>query len=128
MAALSPDVAVVHAQRADRDGNVQLWGIPGVQQEAVLAARRSVVTVERIADELEPRPGGVVIPTWVIGAVAEAPRGSQPSYAHGITQRDNDFYREWDAISHDRDRFLAWMDEHVLARAGVAEAAAEARS
>jgi glutaconate CoA-transferase subunit A len=113
--ALRPDVAVVHAQEADRRGNVQLWGIPGVQKEAVLAASRSLVTVERIVSELEPRPGGVVIPSWVIDAVAEAPRGSRPSYALGITERDNDFYREWDAISRDRDRFRAWMDEHVVA-------------
>jgi glutaconate CoA-transferase, subunit A len=112
--ALNPSVAIVHAQEADRAGNVQLWGIPGVQKEAVLAAERSLVTVERIVDELRPQPGGVVIPGWVIDAVAEAPRGSQPSYAHGITKRDNGFYREWDAISRDRGRFAAWMEEHVM--------------
>jgi len=112
--ALRPDVAIVHAQEADREGNVQLWGIPGVQKEAVLAAKRSLVTVERIVDELEPRSGGVVIPAWVVTAVAAAPAGSRPSYAHGITERDNAFYREWDAISRDRDRFQAWMGEHVM--------------
>jgi glutaconate CoA-transferase subunit A len=112
--ALNPDVAIVHAQEADRAGNVQLWGIPGVQKEAVLAAARSIVTVERIVDELEPRPGGVVLPSWVIDAVAEAPGGSQPSYTLGITQRDNSFYRRWDAISRGRDGFRAWMDEHVM--------------
>jgi glutaconate CoA-transferase subunit A len=116
--ALNPDVAIVHAQEADRAGNVQLWGIPGVQKEVVLAASRSLVTVERIVDELELRPGGVIIPGWVIDAVAEAPGGSRPSYAHGLTERDNVFYREWDAISRDRERFTAWMDEHVLS--GVA--------
>lgn len=115
--ALNPDVAIVHAQEADRHGNVQLWGIPGVQKEAVLAASRSLVTVERIVDELEPRPGAIVIPSWVIDAVAEAPGGSQPSYAHGITRRDNDFYRGWDAVSRDRDTFRAWMEEHVIAGA-----------
>jgi glutaconate CoA-transferase, subunit A len=113
--ALTPDVAIVHAQEADREGNVQLWGIPGVQKEAVLAAGRSLVTVERVVDVLEPRPGGVVLPGWTIDLVAEAPGGSQPSYAHGLTRRDNDFYRAWDAISRDRERFAAWMDEHVLA-------------
>jgi glutaconate CoA-transferase subunit A len=113
--ALAPDVAIVHAQEADRAGNVQLWGIPGVQKEAVLAAARSLVTVERIVDALEPRPGAVVIPGWTIDAVAEAPGGSQPSYAHGITRRDNGFYRAWDAISRDRDKFTAWMREQVLA-------------
>jgi glutaconate CoA-transferase subunit A len=85
-----------------------------VQKETVLAAARSLVTVERIVDELRPRPGGIVIPGWVIDAVAQAPGGAHPSYAHGITKRDNDFYRQWDAISRDRDRFRAWMDEHVL--------------
>jgi glutaconate CoA-transferase subunit A len=114
--ALRPDVAIVHAQEADRRGNVQLWGIPGVQKEAVLAARRSLVTVERIVDELELRPGGVVLPSFVIEAVAEAPGGSRPSYAHGITERDNAFYREWDAISRDRERFTTWMQEHVYGR------------
>jgi glutaconate CoA-transferase subunit A len=113
--ALEPDVAIVHAQEADRAGNVQLWGIPGVQKEAVLAAQRSLVTVERIVDELEPRPGAVVIPGWTIDAVAEAPAGSHPSYAHGITRRDNDFYRAWDGIGRDRQAFTAWMQEHVLA-------------
>jgi glutaconate CoA-transferase, subunit A len=112
--ALRPDVAIVHAQEADRAGNVQLWGIPGVQKEAVLAAERSLVTVERIVDELEPRPGGVVIPSWVISAVAEAPGGSLPSYSLGITARDNDFYRFWDKVSRDRDEFESWMREHVL--------------
>jgi glutaconate CoA-transferase, subunit A len=114
--ALRPDVAIVHAQEADRSGNVQLWGIPGVQKEAVLAAERALVTVERIVERLEPRPGGVVIPSWVIDAVAEAPGGSRPSYSLGVTERDNGFYREWDEISRDRERFLAWMDEHVLNR------------
>src|SRR3954451_18124970 len=112
--ALRPDVAIVHAQEADRRGNVQLWGIPGVQKEAILAASRSLVTVERIVDELELRPGGIVIPGWVIDAIAVAPRGAYPSYAHDLTDRDNDFYREWDAISRDRDRFRAWMVERVM--------------
>ncbi|HWE59620.1 MAG TPA: CoA-transferase [Solirubrobacteraceae bacterium] len=114
--ALNPDVSIVHAQEADRDGNVQLWGIPGVQKEAVLAAARSVVTVERIVEQLEPRPGGVVIPGWVIDYVAECPAGSQPSYALGLTQRDNDFYREWDVISRERVQFQAWMNAHGLSR------------
>jgi len=112
--ALRPDVAIVHAQEADRQGNVQLWGIPGVHKEAVFSATRSLVTVERIVDELEPRPGAVVLPGWVIDAVAEAPGGSRPSYSLGVTERDNGFYREWDAISRDRDGFRAWMEQHVL--------------
>jgi glutaconate CoA-transferase subunit A len=112
--ALRPDVAIVHAQEADRHGNVQLWGIPGVQKEAILAADRSLVTVERLVEEIELRPGGIVIPGWVIDAVAVAPGGSQPSYSLGITDRDNDFYRFWDELSRDRDEFTSWMNEHVL--------------
>ena len=117
--ALRPDVAIIHAQEGDRAGNVQLWGIPGVQKEAVLAAARALVTVERVVDELEPRPGGLVIPGWVIDAVSEVPGGSRPSYSHGITERDNDFYRRWDEVSRDRDAFTAWMHDHVLAPAAV---------
>lgn len=112
--ALRPDVAIVHAQEADREGNVQLWGIPGVQKEAVLCADRALVTVEQIVDEIVLRPGGVVIPGWVIDAVAPAPGGSQPSYSHGITERDNDFYRFWDKLSRDRDDFEAWMRMNVM--------------
>jgi glutaconate CoA-transferase subunit A len=111
-----PDVGIVHAQRADRDGNVQLWGILGVQKEVVLASARTIVTVEEVVDELQPLPGAVVLPGWVIDAVCEAPRGAHPSYAHGYYDRDNDFYVRWDAISRDRDTFRAWMEEHVLAR------------
>jgi glutaconate CoA-transferase, subunit A len=117
--ALAPDVAIIHAQEADRHGNVQLWGIPGVQKEAVLAAQRSLVTVERIVDEIELRPGGMVIPGWVIDAVVEAPGGSRPSYSLGMTERDNGFYRFWDEVSRDRDRFTAWMHEHVLGSTGA---------
>jgi len=109
-----PDVGIIHAQQADRKGNVQLWGITGVQKEAVLASSRSIVTVEEIVDKLEPRPGGVVLPSWVIDAVAEVPDGARPSYAHGYYERDNDFYAAWDPISRDRDTFAAWMQEHVL--------------
>jgi glutaconate CoA-transferase subunit A len=114
-----PDVGIVHAQQADRDGNVQLWGIAGVQKEAVLASARSIVTVEEIVERLEPRPGGVVIPSWVISAVAVAPGGAHPSYAHGYYERDNDFYVRWDEIARDRDTFTAWIEEHVLRGAPV---------
>jgi glutaconate CoA-transferase, subunit A len=112
--ALRPDVAVVHAQQADRSGNVQLWGITGVQKEAVLASARSLVTVEEIVDELELRPGGVILPSWVVTAVAGAPLGAHPSYSLGYSERDNDFYVAWDEISRDRDTFLAWMRDNVL--------------
>jgi glutaconate CoA-transferase, subunit A len=111
VSALRPDVAVIHAQRADRAGNVQLWGITGVQKEAVLAAKRSVVTVEEVVDELDPRPDAVVLPSWVVGYIARAPRGAHPSYALGYSARDNDYYTEWDAIGRDRGAFTAWLDE-----------------
>jgi glutaconate CoA-transferase, subunit A len=109
--AVDLDVAVVHAQRADRAGNVQLWGLVGVQKEAVLAARRSLVTVEEVVDELDPRPDAVVIPRWAVTRVAVVPGGARPSYAHGYYERDNAYYRAWDAISRDRDRFRAWLEE-----------------
>jgi glutaconate CoA-transferase subunit A len=111
VAALNPDVTIVHAQRADRAGNVQLWGITGIQKEAVLAARRALVTVEEIVDELEPVAGAVVLPHWALTAVAEAPGGAAPSYAHGYYDRDNAAYRAWDAISRDRERFGQWLRE-----------------
>jgi len=113
--ALRPDVGIIHAQRADRSGNVQLWGITGIQKEIVLASRTAIVTVEEIVPSLEPVPGGMVIPAWVIAAVARAPGGARPSYAHGYYRRDNSFYQEWDVISRDRDRFTAWLEANVLA-------------
>jgi glutaconate CoA-transferase, subunit A len=112
--AVRPDVGIVHAQQADRAGNVQLWGITGVQKETVLASARSIVTVEEIVPELIPRPGAVVIPSWVIDAVAEAPGGAHPSYAHGYYERDNAFYVGWDPISRDRHAFTDWIRRHVL--------------
>jgi glutaconate CoA-transferase, subunit A len=109
VSALRPDVAIVHAQRADRAGNVQMWGITGVQKEAVLAAGRSLVTVEEVVDELVPQPDQVVLPTWAVTLVAHVPGGAHPSYAHGYSERDNDFYVRWDAISRDREEFSRWL-------------------
>ena len=112
--ALRPDVGIVHAQQADREGNVQLWGISGVQKETVLASSRSLVTVEEVVGELDPRPGAVVLPGWVVDAVSLVPGGAHPSYALGYYDRDNAFYLAWDEISRDRDRFDDWMRRHVL--------------
>jgi glutaconate CoA-transferase, subunit A len=113
--ALRPDVGIVHAQRADREGNVLVEGITGVQKEVVLASRRAVVTVEEVVDDLRaPGPNAVVLPHWTVSAIVEAPGGARPSYAHGYYGRDNAFYTAWDAISRDRDAFRAWMDAHVL--------------
>ena len=93
----------MHAQRADRDGNVQMWGIIGVQKEAVLASRRALVTVEEIVDELTPVPGAVVLPRLRWTPSRSSPAARRPSYAHGYYDRDNAAYRAWDAISRDRD-------------------------
>jgi glutaconate CoA-transferase subunit A len=112
--ALRPDVAIVHAQQANREGDVLIHGIVGVQKEAILAASRAMVTVEEIVDEFSHPPNSVVVPNWVIDAVCVAPGGAKPSYAHGYYERDNAFYIEWDKISRDRDRFLAWMEANVL--------------
>jgi len=117
--AINPDVTVLHAQQADRDGNVQLWGILGVQKEAALAASRVLVTVEEIVDRLEPRPGAIRLPGWVVTAVAPVPGGAHPSYALDYSTRDNAFYQEWDEISRDRETFTAWMTEHVLEPGGA---------
>jgi glutaconate CoA-transferase subunit A len=118
VAAINPDVTIIHAQQADRYGNVRLWGILGVQKEAVLAAGRVLVTVEEVVDEFDPRPGAIVLPSWVVTAVAVVPDGALPSYAAGYTTRDNAFYAAWDGISRDRDTFLRWMHHHVTDRQG----------
>lgn len=113
--AIRPDVTLIHAQRADRKGNVLIEGIVGVQKEAVLAAKRSVVTVEEIVDELNPpSPNSVVLPSWAVTAVAHVPGGAFPSYAHGYYPRSNAFYLAWDEIARDRDSFQAWIKQHVL--------------
>jgi glutaconate CoA-transferase, subunit A len=118
VSALNPDVGIIHAQQADRRGSVQLWGISGVQKEVALGSKRSLVTVEEIVDELEPRPGGVILPSWAVTLVAPAPGGAAPSYALGYYERDNEAYKVWDAISRDRDAFTAWLDEELFATAG----------
>jgi glutaconate CoA-transferase subunit A len=116
--ALRPDLAIIHAQRADRAGNVLIEGIVGVQKEVVLAARQAVVTVEEIVDDLRlPGPNAVVLPHWTVSVVVAVPGGARPSYAHGYYGRDNAFYTAWDTISRDRATFRTWMDAHVRANA-----------
>lgn len=112
--AIRPDVTVIHAQKADRKGNVLIWGVVGVQKEAVLAAKRVVVTVEEIVGDLNAPPNAVVLPSWVIGAVCEVKGGAFPSYAQGYYPRNNAFYKAWDPIARERETFLAWMQKHVL--------------
>ncbi len=112
--ALNPDVSVIHAQQADSRGNVAIWGISGIQKEAVLSARRAIATVEEIVEELEPHSFQIVLPAVVIDAIAVEPMGAHPSYADGYYQRDNGFYEAWDPIGRDRETFRSWMEEHVL--------------
>jgi glutaconate CoA-transferase subunit A len=108
--AIKPDVTIIHAQQSDTQGNILLWGITGIQKEAVLAAKRVIVTVEEIKENLEPVPGSMLLPAFLITAVAHVPNGAHPSYAHGYYGRDNQFYRSWDSIARDRVRFSEWMD------------------
>ena len=113
--AIRPDVGIVHALRADREGNVLLEGITGCQKEVVLASKRTIVTVEEIVDDLRaPSPNSVILPSWTIGAVVAVPGGAHPSYAHGYYTRDNSYYIAWDKISREREGFLAWMEENVM--------------
>ncbi len=99
---LRPDVSIIHAQKADRKGNVLLWGILGVQKEAVLAAKKSIVTVEEIVDDLEAWPNACILPGWVVDRVCAVPSGAVPSYAYGYYERDNRFYKAW-ATSAERE-------------------------
>jgi glutaconate CoA-transferase, subunit A len=119
--ALNPDVTILHAQRADRQGNVALHGIVGAQREAALAARALIVTVEEIVEELPPAMNGIVLPHWIVSAVVHCRGGAYPSYVQDYYARDNDFYQRWDAIARDRNDFCAWMDQHVLASSDHAQ-------
>ncbi|HEY3383156.1 MAG TPA: CoA-transferase [Vicinamibacterales bacterium] len=118
--ALRPDLTIIHAQQADRAGNVLLRGILGVQKEAAMAGRQLLVTVEEIVDRLDAPVNAVVLPDWVVTAIACVPGGAYPSYAQGYYARDNAFYLAWDEISRDREHFGRWMDEHVLGTNGHA--------
>ncbi|HEX7736733.1 MAG TPA: CoA-transferase [Ktedonobacteraceae bacterium] len=120
---LHPDLAIIHAQRADSQGNTQLWGLLGVQKEAAFAARKVIVVVEEIVEEAVIRadPNRTVIPGLIVDAVVHAPHGAYPSYVQGYYDRDNQFYLEWDKISRDHQRTLAWLDEWVYGVADPAE-------
>jgi glutaconate CoA-transferase subunit A len=115
--ALRPDVTLLHAQKADHRGNVLISGISGAQREAALAARKLLVTVEEVVDELEAPLNALVLPHWIVSAVSCVPGGAHPSYAHGYYERDNAFYQTWDSISRDRARFTRWLEKHVYGTA-----------
>lgn len=112
---LTPDVTIVHAQRADRAGNTQIWGLTGIQAEAVYAAKRAIIVVEEVvADEvIRSDPNRTVIPAHAVDAVVECPRGAHPAFAQGYYDRDGDFYRGWSQISKDSERLQAWLDEWI---------------
>ena len=115
--ALNPDVTILHAQQADRDGNILISGIVGAQKEAALAATRLLVTVEEIVERLAAPMNAMILPHWVVTAYACVPGGAWPSYARGYYARDNAFYLAWDAISRSREEFSGWMRRHVLGSA-----------
>ncbi|MBV9404199.1 MAG: CoA transferase subunit A [Acidobacteriaceae bacterium] len=119
--ALAPDVAIIHAQKADRKGNVLISGIIGIQKEAVLCSKRAIVTVEEIVDDLNGPMNSCVLPHWCLTYVCVVPGGAHPSYAHGYYKRDNAFCKAWDGISKDRDQFRDWMNQHVLSTSDFAE-------
>ena len=111
-----PDVTFIHAQKANKRGDVLIEGIIGIQKEAVLAAKRAVVTVEEVVDDFDSlHPNLTILPHWTISAISVVPGGSHPSYAHGYYVRDNAAYLEWDEIAADRERFRAWMEDNVMA-------------
>ncbi|HUI88129.1 MAG TPA: CoA-transferase [Anaerolineales bacterium] len=113
--ALNPDVAIVHVQRADREGNAHLWGVIGEQKEAAFAARKVILTAEEIVDEsvIRSDPNRTLIPSVVVDAVCHVPYSSHPSYAQGYYDRDNEFYLQWDKISESPDAIQSYLDEWV---------------
>jgi len=113
--ALNPDVTIVHAQRADAQGNTQIWGLLGVQKEAAFASGRVIVVVEELVDEsvIRADPNRTLIPGLVVDAVVVEPWGAHPSYAQGYYDRDNEFYVQWEAISRDPAALVRYLDEFV---------------
>jgi glutaconate CoA-transferase subunit A len=120
---LNPDVAIIHAQRADRQGNTHLWGLLGAQKEVAFASRKVIVVVEEIVDEsiIRSDPNRTLIPGLIVDAVVQVPYGAHPSYVQGYYDRDNAFYLQWDELSRDPERVGAWLDEWVY---GLADHAA----
>jgi len=112
---LNPDVAIIHAQRADMEGNTHLWGLLGAQKEVAFAADKVIIVVEEIVGEevIRSDPNRTLIPGLIVDAVVHEPYGAHPSYVQGYYDRDNDFYIEWDAISRDQERVEAWLEEWV---------------
>lgn len=112
--AIKPDIGIIHAQKADKAGNVLLEGIVGVQKEVALSSRHCIVTVEEIVDDLGASPNSCVLPAWSVDAIATVPGGASPSYAQGYYPRNNSYYKEWDGISRSRESFNKWLDEQIF--------------
>ena len=110
---IRPDVGIVHAQKADRKGNVLFEGIVGIQKEVALSAKHTIVTVEEVVDELKTTPNACILPAWTVDAIAKVPGGAKPSYAHGYYPRDNQYYKDWDSISRDRNQFEQWLKNTI---------------
>ena len=113
--ALNPDLSVIHAQRADKHGNIQAWGMLGIQTEAAFAGRRLIVTVEEIVDEdiIRSDPNRTIIPAHVVDAVVAVPRGSHPHSVQGYYDRDDDFSREWSTLARDAEAVRTWLDTNI---------------
>ena len=119
VAAINPDVTILHAQQADKAGNVMMWGITGVAKEAVFAASKVIVTVEEVVEKFEPRFSSIIIPSNLIDAISVVPNGAWPSYASDFYERDNNQYIAWDDISKERDRFTEWLNTEIYSKSSA---------
>ena len=119
VAAINPDITIIHAQQADINGNVMLWGIVGSSKEAIFAAKKVIVTVEEIVDKFQPQFNSIIIPAVLINCVVLQPNGAWPSYASGYYERDNDQYIKWDVISKDRESFQEWLQSEIFAKVSL---------
>jgi len=119
VAAINPDVTILHAQQADKAGNVMMWGITGVAKEAVFAASKVIVTVEEVVEKFEPKFSSIIIPSNLIDAISVVPKGAWPSYASDFYERDNNQYIAWDDISKERDRFTEWLNSEIYSKSSA---------
>jgi len=119
VAAINPDVTILHAQQADKAGNVMMWGITGVAKEAVFAASKVIVTVEEVVEKFSPKFSSIIIPSNLIDAISVVPNGAWPSYASDFYERDNNQYIAWDDVSKERDRFTEWLNSEIYSKSSA---------
>jgi glutaconate CoA-transferase subunit A len=119
VAAINPDVTILHAQQADKAGNVMMWGITGVAKEAVFAASKVIVTVEEVVEKFSPKFSSIIIPSNLIDAISVVPNGAWPSYASDFYARDNNQYIAWDDISKERENFTNWLDTEIYSKSAA---------